>query len=347
MKAKKTVKIGTVIIGGNNPVSIQTMIKKSSNRYLQIIEEIAQLRDAGAEIIRIAYRDKSEESYIKKIIAKSALPVEIDVHFDFKLALSAIDLGADAVRINPGNMRKEGLEKIVSSAKERKIPIRVGINIGSVPDVYKKRYSPVESMIELLKDSLSFIEGMDFNNIFISLKSDTARDTYLANIRAASLFGYPLHIGVTATGLGLASVVKSSIGIGSLLMQGVGDTIRVSLTDSAFKEVEIAKEILSSLDLRKFGIEVISCPGCGRAQIDILDLARKIKGDLDLIKTDKAIKVAVMGCEVNGPGEAKDADIGVAGGKNCAILFKKGKEISKIEITSVRELLVKEIRGMV
>ncbi len=347
MKKMRVVKVGNISIGGDSPVSIQTMIKKSPDNYAQIIDEIAKLKESGAEIIRVAYRDKSEEKDISRIIAKSVLPLEVDIHFDSELALSAIELGADAVRINPGNISKDGLRDVVSLAKETKIPIRAGVNIGSVPESYREKYSPVDSMLELLRDYISFMESLDFKDIFLSLKADTVRDTYLANIKAASIFDYPLHIGVTATGSGLAAVVKSSIGIGSLLMQGVGDTIRVSLTESTFREVEVAKEILSSLGLRRFGIELISCPGCGRAQIDILEQANIVKRELDNIETDKYIKVAVMGCEVNGPGEAKDADIGVAGGKNCAILFKKGEQVKKIEVAEIKDVLIREIKEMI
>ncbi|MDP8253053.1 MAG: flavodoxin-dependent (E)-4-hydroxy-3-methylbut-2-enyl-diphosphate synthase [Candidatus Kaelpia aquatica] len=347
MRKRRVVRVGNIEIGGDNPVSIQTMIKKSPDKYSQIIDEIAQLKEAGSEIIRVAYREEGEAGFIEKIIKGSLLPVEMDIHFDFKLALSAIELGADAVRINPGNISKEGLEEVVLSAKRNNIPIRVGINIGSVPEAYRKKYNSVDSMLELLKEYLEYMEGLNFKDIFLSLKADTAMETYLANLKTASLFDYPLHIGVTATGAGVSAIVKSSIGIGALLMQGVGDTIRVSLTDSTFREVEIAKEILSALGLRKFGIEVISCPGCGRAQIDILDLANKAKEELIKIKTEKGLKVAVMGCEVNGPGEAKGADIGIAGGVNCAILFKKGKQIKRLDKADLITVLVQEVREMI
>ncbi|MDP8216466.1 MAG: flavodoxin-dependent (E)-4-hydroxy-3-methylbut-2-enyl-diphosphate synthase [Candidatus Kaelpia imicola] len=347
MRRRRVVRVGDVEIGGDNPVSVQTMIKKSSDKYSQIIDEIAQLKEAGSEIIRIAYREEDETGFIGRIIKESLLPVEMDIHFDFKLALSAIELGADAVRINPGNISKEGLREIVLSAKRKNIPIRVGVNIGSVPEIYRKKYDSVDSMLELLKEYLSYMEGLNFKDIFLSLKANTVMDTYLANLKAASLFDYPLHVGVTATGLGISAVVKSSIGIGALLMQGVGDTIRVSLTDSTFREVEVAKEILSALGLRKFGIEVISCPGCGRAQIDILDLANRAKEELVKVKRGKGLKVAIMGCEVNGPGEAKDADIGVAGGKNCAILFKKGRQIKKLDKAGLITVLVREVREMI
>ncbi len=347
MIKRKIVNIGNVKVGGDNPVSIQTMIKKRSDQYSQIIDEIAQLKEAGSEIIRIAYREKSEAKFLDKIIKASVLPVEVDIHFDFKLALSAIDLGADAVRINPGNISKEGLREVVLLAKKNNIPIRVGINIGSVPESYRSKYSPVDSMLELLKECLEYMESLDFKDIFLSIKADTVMDTYSANLKAASLFDYPFHIGVTATGSGLSAVVKSSIGIGALLMQGVGDTIRVSLTDSTFREVEVAKEILSALRLRNFGIEVISCPGCGRSQIDILNLANRAKEELGKIKTEKVLKVAIMGCEVNGPGEAKEADIGVAGGINCAILFKKGKQFKSLDKVDPITTLIEEVKEMI
>ena len=347
MRKSKIVAIGNVKIGGDSPVSIQTMIKSRSQEYNKILREIFRLKENGCQIVRIAYKDSSESGFLKKIIEASPLPLEADVHFDASLASSALEMGISALRINPGNISKDRLKKIVSAAKNRAVPIRVGANIGSLPAKYMLKHGPVKGMVELVKEYVGYLEKTRFRDIIISLKADSVIDTYAANLSISRFFEYPLHLGVTATGSGISSLVKSSIGIGSLLIQGIGDTIRVSLTDSALKEVEAAKEILSALGLRKSGIEVISCPGCGRARIDILRVAQSVKKELSKITTDKYLKCAVMGCEVNGPGEARSADIGVAGGNKCAILFKKGRMERKIKEQDILSVLISETKNII
>ncbi|MDD5613528.1 MAG: flavodoxin-dependent (E)-4-hydroxy-3-methylbut-2-enyl-diphosphate synthase [Candidatus Omnitrophica bacterium] len=347
MRKSKVVAIGNVKIGGGSPVSIQTMVKSSPQEYRKILREIAVLKESGCQIVRIAYRDNSESEFLKKIIQSSPLPLEADIHFNCSLASLALEMGIAALRINPGNISKDSLKKIVPAAKSRAVPIRVGVNIGSLPENYLIKYGPVKGMVELVKEYVGYLEKIKFKDIIVSLKADSIIDTYEANLSISRFLEYPLHLGVTATGLGISSLVKSSIGIGSLLLQGIGDTIRVSLTESPLKEIEVAKEILSALGLRKSGIEVISCPGCGRAQIDILKLAQSVKKEMSKIVTDKYLKCAVMGCEVNGPGEAKSADIGVAGGRNCAILFKKGKIASRIKEQDILSALITETKKII
>jgi (E)-4-hydroxy-3-methylbut-2-enyl-diphosphate synthase len=331
----KLIKIGNVEIGRNAPVSIQSMIKLPLSEYRKVKRQTLGLKKEGCEILRVAFKKYEEKDNLKKLLKDSPMPIEVDIHFDYKLALEAINLGADAIRINPGNIRKKSeIKKIVEACREKKIPIRVGVNVGSLPPKYR-RNSKVKGSLELLFDAVSILESFNFYDILVSAKSDSVIETYEMNLTLSKKLNYPVHIGVTATGSGESAIIKSAIGIGSLLMNGIGDTIRVSLAEDPKTEVKVAKFILSSLGLRQFGPQVIACPGCGRAQIDVIKIAKDLQEKLfaarySLLSTHP-IKVAIMGCEVNGPGEAKDADIGIAGGKNRAVLFKKGKLIKIIK----------------
>lgn len=350
MTKTKVIQIGTLKIGGDNPISIQTMIKKPLKEIKRNLRDIQNLKNEGCDLIRIAYKDRKEALFIKTLVKESSLPVEVDIHFSSALAIEAINFGAPAIRVNPGNMRKDSLKEVIQLAKENKVAIRIGVNIGSVPAKYKRATDNVNAMINLTREFIEHFEENGFKELLISVKSDSVLETYQANIKIAELYNYPIHLGVTATGLGVPSIIKSSIGIGTLLLQGIGNTIRVSLTGSPLDEVRIAKTILSSLGLRKFGIEVISCPGCSRSQINVIKLANELQKELlstrySLLAT-RPIKVAVMGCEVNGPGEAAEAGLGIAGGKNCGVLFKRGEIISKVPENKIIKVLLYELKKM-
>jgi len=347
VKKTRVIKVADVKIGGGNPVVIQSMIKTPLQDVKEVLNTISKLKKEGCEIIRVAYKEKKDSKFLKTILKESRLPVEVDIHFTPSFAVDAVKLGADAVRINPGNIRKEQLKDLIEIAKSHSVPIRIGANSGSVPDKYKSQYDTIDGMVCLIKEYLDFFRQHNFKDIMLSAKSNSVRDTYYANIKLASLSDYPIHLGVTATGLGTASVIKSSIGIGSLLLRGIGDTLRVSYTGSPVKEIKMAKEILSAVGLRNFGPEVIACPGCSRSGIDILGLAAECEKEIKKMHIKQHLKVAIMGCEVNGPGEAKESDIGVAGGKKSAILFKKGKIIKKVSQEKIISVLITELKHMI
>ena len=330
IKRRKTrqINIGHVKLGGGSPISVQSMAKKDIKNISTAIKEIEKLQDAGCEIVRVAIKDQLAANAISDIKSKTNIPLVADIHFNYKLALIAIEKGADAIRINPGNIGKaDQVKQILVSAKKKKIPIRIGVNSGSL--------KTPEAMVKNVLKFLKIFESNGFHDIIISLKSSSISDTIEANKKIARLCNYPIHLGITAAGLPEEGVIKSAIGIGSLLLNGIGDTIRVSLTGEPVKEVIAAKTILQSLELRKFGPEVISCPTCGRCQVDLVkivkDLESKVRYHHLRTKTKKPLKIAVMGCEVNGPGEAREADIGIAAGKASGVLFKKGKSIKKIK----------------
>ncbi|MDP8234465.1 MAG: flavodoxin-dependent (E)-4-hydroxy-3-methylbut-2-enyl-diphosphate synthase [Candidatus Saelkia tenebricola] len=346
MKKTRIVRVADLKIGGNNPVIIQSMIKTPLKKVGFVLNTISKLKKEGCEIIRVAYKEEKEAKFVKSILKESLLPVEVDIHFASNLAIDAIKFGADAVRINPGNVRKQELKNLIDVAKAYSVPIRVGVNSGSIPAKYKNKSNAVSGMVCLMKEYLEYFQKQNFKDIMLSLKSNSVRDTYYANMKVASLFNYPIHLGVTATGLGTTSIIKSSVGIGALLLQGIGDTIRVSYTGSPLEEVRTAKMILSAVNLRKFAPEIISCPGCSRLGIDVIKLAREAQSAINKMSISKPLKIAIMGCEVNGPGEAEDADIGIAGGKNCAILFKKGKIVKKVSDANIISVLMKEVKDM-
>jgi (E)-4-hydroxy-3-methylbut-2-enyl-diphosphate synthase len=329
----RQIKLGKVKIGGNAPVSIQSMAKTDTTDISATVKEIKKLERLGCEIIRVAVKDKESALAISKIQKRITIPLEADIHFDYRLALLSVKAGADGIRLNPGNIHKpEQVREIISACKSKHIPIRIGANSGSLP---------AGSMVKTVTDYIRLFEKERFYDIMISLKASDVRTTIDAYQKMATLCNYPFHLGVTATGSGTEAIVKSAIGIGALLAEGVGDTIRVSLTGPAEDEVIVAKEILQALGLRHFGPEVISCPTCGRCQVNLVKIVDNFKRKLSTIHRPlSTASIAIMGCEVNGPGEAKDADIGIAFGKGTGILFKKGRVVKKIKAKdAARELL--------
>jgi len=337
----RTVNVGGVKIGSGHPIRIQSMAKSDTHNTKKTITEIKRLEDVGCEIVRVAVKDTQAAKAIKIIKKKIKIPLVADIHFDYRLALEAIKNGADKIRINPGNIKKTAdLKKVIFSAKRKKIPIRIGLNSGSLPKN--------ETFIHAALKSIKLFERENFRDIIISLKSSSVEDTVNAHKRLAALCNFPFHLGVTAAGSYDMGIVKSSIGIGALLLDGIGDTIRVSLTGDSQSEVIAAKRILQAIRLRNFGPDIISCPTCGRCQVDLVGLAKQLEQKISKSKRSKISKpltLAVMGCEVNGPGEAKDADIGIAFGKNSGILFKKGKVIKKIKAKDTTKEILKLCAG--
>lgn len=344
----KVIKIGNVFIGSPYPIVVQSMTNTDTKDTNATIEQIHQLTQAGCEIVRVAVPDIKAAKSLGKIKDKIKIPIIADIHFNYKLALISIDQGIDALRLNPGNIKKEDkIKEIVKLATLNKIPIRIGVNSGSVTReiLQKCKGDFVKAMIESAFQHIRILENMNFNDIKISVKASDVPTTIKVYKKLASLCDYPLHLGITESGTLLSGTIKSSVGLGILLYQGIGDTIRVSLTDDPVKEVKVAFEILKSLGLRKYGPTLVSCPTCGRCEIDIISIANKVEEHLKNYKQD--IKVAVMGCSVNGPGEAKMADIGIAGGKEKAVLFKKGKIIKSISESELLQELFTQIDKLV
>lgn len=350
MARKKTrpVKVGNKIIGGFNPIVVQSMTNTDTRDTEKTINQIKQLEKAGCEIVRIAVPDEKAALAIKKIKSRVDLPLIADIHFNYRLALLSIDMGIDGLRINPGNIGGyEKLKIVVDKAKKYNIPIRVGVNSGSLEkDILFKYGKPTaEAMVESAIKNIETIEKFDFKNIIVSLKSSDVLMTIKANQMFSEKMDYPLHLGVTEAGTKWSGTIKSAVGIGSLLSNGIGDTIRVSLTGDPVEEVKVGLEILKSLGLRHRGVEIISCPTCGRTCIDIEKIAKVIEEKTKHIT--KPLKIAVMGCVVNGPGEAKEADIGIAGGKEYGILFKKGRPVKKVKESEIINQLLYEVNRMV
>ena len=343
----RAIKVGDVLIGGKNPVAIQSMTKVKTSNIIGTVSQIKELEKAGCEIVRLAVKDSADAFAIRKIKKEVNLPLVADIHFNWQLAIEAIESGADKIRLNPGNIYKPSeIKEVISALKVAKIPLRVGVNSGSVRNQNSRRISMPEKLVDSCLAYIRMIEKFNFHDIVISLKASNVLDTVDAYRRISKVCDYPLHLGVTATGLPYAGALKSSIAIGALLLQGIGDTIRISLTDKPAHEVSTAKIILESLELRNFGPEIISCPTCGRCEVDLIRIVRQLEGRLSAINyklPSRAVKVAVMGCVVNGPGEAKEADIGVAFGKREGLLFKKGKSIRKVSLSDCVDVLLKEI----
>ena len=327
----KVVQIGGCKIGGGNPIAIQSMTNTKTEDIDATVKQILALEQAGCDIIRCAVPTMEAAKALAKIKQQIHIPLVADIHFDYRLAIAAMENGADKIRINPGNIgSKERVQAVVDTAKERNIPIRVGVNSGSLEKEIVEKYGQVtaEGLVESALDKVAMIEEMGYDNLVISIKSSDVLMCIKAHELIAKQTNYPLHVGVTESGSLIAGNIKSAIGLGNILYQGIGDTIRVSLTGDPVEEIRSAKLILKSLGLRKGGVTVVSCPTCGRTQIDLIGLAGKVEkmvSDLDL-----DIKVAVMGCVVNGPGEAKEADLGIAGGKGEGLLIKKGEVIAKV-----------------
>lgn len=327
----KMIHIGNIAVGGKAGVSIQSMCNTDTKDVAKTLAQIQQLKDAGCDIVRLAVVDKQAAKALKLIKEQTDIALVADIHFDYKLALAAIMAGADGLRINPGNIgSQDKIRQVVQMAAEYGVPIRIGVNSGSVEkQLLEKHGGPtVEALVESAIHSVRILEDQDFYDIKISIKSSDVMTMIETNRILAKRCNYPLHLGVTEAGLIKDASIKSAIGIGTLLAEGIGDTIRVSVTDDPVREIEIARSILNALNLRNDQPTLISCPTCGRTEIDLIPLASQVKKIIDDI--NKPITVAVMGCAVNGPGEAREADIGIAGGKNQGLIFRKGKIIKKV-----------------
>lgn len=340
----KVVKIGDRVIGGGNPILIQSMTNTKTQDVSGTVKQINALADAGCDIIRCAVPDMEAAKAIKEIKKNISIPLVADIHFDYKLAIAAMENGADKIRINPGNIgNKDRVREVVKVAKQLNIPIRVGVNSGSLERNLVERFNGVtaQGLAISAVDKVKMIEDMGYDNLVVSIKSSDVLMCVKAHEIVAKEINYPLHVGITESGTVISGNIKSSIGLGLILSQGIGDTIRVSLTGNPLEEIKSAKLILRTLGLRKGGIEVVSCPTCGRTRIDLIDLATKVE---DLVQNyDLDIKVAVMGCAVNGPGEAKEADIGVAGGIGEGLLIKKGEIIRKVPEDKLLDTLKNEL----
>ena len=343
----RTVKIGNVVIGGGNPVRIQSMTNTKTKDVDATVEQILKLEKAGCEIIRATVPDMESAQAFEKIKEQIHIPLVADIHFDYRLAIAAVEHGADKIRINPGNIgAEERVKAVVDACKAHHVPIRVGVNAGSLRKDLVAKYGGAtpEALVESAAENVQLLEKFGFEDIVVSLKASNLNmcaDSYLA---FAEKYQYPLHLGVTEAGTLFDGAVKSAMGLGIMLHRGIGDTVRVSLTDDPVEEIKTAKKILMFAGLRKFGVEFISCPTCGRTSIDLVKLAHQVEealGDLDM-----PIKVAVMGCAVNGPGEAREADLGIAGGHGEGLIFKKGQILYKVPEDQLLPALLREVEAL-
>jgi len=340
----KVIRIGNVLIGGGHPIAIQSMTNTKTEDDQRTVEQILALEAEGCHIVRVAVPTFEAAVAIKEIKRATHIPLVADIHFDYRLALEAIKNGADKIRINPGNIgNKERLEKVVNACKEKQIPIRVGVNAGSLEPALLKKYGhpTAEALVESAVNQCRLIESLGYNQLVISIKSSNVNRSIEACELLSRKVLYPLHLGITEAGTLWAGTIKSAVGLGALLAAGLGDTLRVSLTGDPVEEVKVAKQILKSVGLYDQGIDIISCPTCGRTDIDLIGIAKEVEERCK--KLDMSIQVAVMGCVVNGPGEAKEADIGLAGGKGMGIIFKKGQLIKKVPEAELIEALMEEI----
>ena len=367
-RISKQIQVGSIKVGGDAPVSVQSMTKTDTRDVRATVEQIAGMVDAGCEIVRCAVPDMEAAKALAEIKKRTTVPLIADIHFHYQLALQSLKSGVDCLRLNPGNIRaRSKVETVVREAKSRQVPIRIGVNFGSLPPVggigmtgglsrhtdgvnelpkageaAEGQYSVVDHMVETGLWEIGILEDLDFDLIKISLKAFDIDTTVEAYRRMAQLVPYPLHLGITEAGTAKSGSVRSAIGLGMLLYEGIGDTIRVSLSDDPREEVYTGLEILKSLELRKEGAVLVACPSCGRADVDVIKLSNTVDEMLKKIKTP--IKVAVMGCEVNGPGEAKDADVGIAAGAGRAIIFRKGKKARIVEEADMITALMDEVR---
>lgn len=343
-KKTKEVKIGRMRIGGGQPVCIQSMCNTDTRDVEATVKQILALENAGCELVRVAVPDMAAADAIGEIKKKIHIPLVADIHFDYRLALRVMELGIDKVRINPGNIGdEERVRQVVTMAKEKKIPIRIGVNSGSLEKELLEKYGGVTpaGLVESALKHVRILEKYEFYDIVVSIKASDVPFSIEAYRLLSEAIPYPVHVGITEAGTPYVGTVKSAVGIGTILAMGIGDTIRVSLTGDPVEEIRAAKEILKSLGLRKFGPELVSCPTCGRTQIDLISIANEVERRCQGIQ--KNIKVAVMGCVVNGPGEARDADVGIAGGKGVGLLFQKGEIIRKVPEEKLVDALMQEI----
>ena len=345
----RKIMIGSIEVGGGSSITVQSMTNTKTDNVSATVQQINRLAAAGCDIVRVAVPDMTAANVISAIKQAVEVPLVADIHFDYRLAIAAIEQGIDALRLNPGNIGgREQVEKAVRLAKQRKIPIRIGVNAGSLEksllEKYKGHPTP-EAMVESALSHIKILEGLDFSDIKISLKANDVPMTIKAYELISQAVNYPLHLGITEAGTIKSGIIKSAVGIGALLARGIGDTLRISLTGDPVEEVRVAKEILKALNLRTYGPTLISCPTCGRCNINLSEIAEKVEDYLENIS--KPLKVAVMGCVVNGPGEAKEADIGIAGGQGEGLVFKKGVIIKKVKEDELIDTLITEIASMI
>ncbi len=343
-KNTKKIKIGDITIGGGSPIAIQSMCNTKTDDVAATVKQINELAAEGCDIIRVAVPDEVAAKSIYEIKKHIDIPLVADIHFDYRLALASVEAGIDKIRINPGNIGDESkVKQVVEACKRAGIPIRVGVNSGSVKrEVLMKYGGPTaEALVESAAQQVKILEKYDFNDIVISIKSSKAMTCVDAFKKFSETYDYPLHLGITEAGGTFAGTIKSSVGLGVLLFEGYGDTIRVSLTADPIEEIRVAKEILKSLGLRESGVDIVSCPTCGRTNIDLIGIADEVVERTRYL--NKNITIAVMGCVVNGPGEAREADIGIAGGDGVGIIFKKGKLLKKVKESDLVESLIEEV----
>ncbi|WP_039655612.1 flavodoxin-dependent (E)-4-hydroxy-3-methylbut-2-enyl-diphosphate synthase [Clostridium tyrobutyricum] len=343
----KKIKLGNIFIGGDSKITVQSMTNTDTRDRAATIKQIKSLEKMGCDIVRCAVPDIEACTALKDITKSVNIPVVADIHFDYRLAIKSIENGVFALRINPGNIgSNDRVKEVAKAAQNSNIPIRIGVNSGSLNKDMLKKYGGVSSdaLVESALNHVKILENVNFDNIVISIKSSNVIQMVDSYRKISKICQYPLHLGVTEAGTGFTGTIKSSVGIGTLLMEGIGDTIRVSLTGDPIQEVKVGKEILKACGLRKQGIELISCPTCGRTEINIIKIAEEVERRLSHI--NKNIRVAVMGCVVNGPGEAREADIGIAGGKGEGLIFKDGNIIKKVREEKLVEALMEEIQNM-
>ena len=346
-KQKRIVNIGGVKIGGDNPIAIQSMCNTDTRDVKATVNQIHELENAGCEIIRVAVPDMVAAKAVADIKKQIHIPLVVDIHFDYRLALECMKNGADKVRINPGNIGdRDRVKQVVEMAKEREIPIRIGVNGGSLERELLQKYGGVtaDALVESAMGHVAILDELNFNNVVVSIKISDVPKMLCAYRKFNEISDIPLHIGVTESGTLKGGTIKSAVGIGALLAEGIGDTMRVSLTANPVEEIYAAYDIQKVLGMRKTGAEIVSCPTCGRTQLDLISIANEVEKRAANI--DKPIKIAVMGCAVNGPGEAREADIGIAGGKGEGLIFKKGEIIKKVPQDSLVDELMKEIETL-
>ncbi len=346
-RASKVVRIGEVEVGGDRPVVVQSMTSTDTRNVHATAAQILQLEECGCEIVRVAVPDKEAAAALGEIRGRTRLPLVADIHFDYRLALAALESGVDGLRLNPGNISDpDHITTVVRAAKEREVPIRVGVNAGSLPKDVSEEAPVVDRMVEAALYEVRLLETLDFELIKVSAKAFDVRTTVEAYRALADATPYPLHLGITEAGLPWTGAIRSSVGLGILLWEGIGDTIRVSLTTPDLcREVECAYEILKALKMREHGPTLVSCPTCGRCEVDLVGMAEEVERRLRGV--DKAVKVAVMGCIVNGPGEAKDADVGIACGKGRGVIFRKGERIRSVEESDLVDELMTEVSALI
>ncbi len=343
-RMSRPIHIGDVTVGGGAPVIVQSMTKTDTRDAKATVDQIHRLEEYGCQMVRVAVPDNEAAASIPKIKPLISIPLIADIHFDYRLALLALEGGVDGLRLNPGNIAdREQIKMVVLAAKDRNVPIRIGVNAGSLPKTTDGKQSTVDRMVSAALEQIELLESLDFELIKVSVKAFDVPDMVSANKALAERMPYPIHLGITEAGTPRCGVIRSAIGIGILLHLGIGDTIRVSLSSDPCEEVTAGYEILKALNLSQRGPTLISCPSCGRTEVDIIGLANAVEERLQ--KLEKSLKVAVMGCVVNGPGEARDADVGIACGKGRGVIFRNGEQIRTVEETDFLEVLMQEIEA--